>query len=87
MNAHTRISGKGQVVVPKATRDRLGWVPGTDLEIFETSDTVTLRRRDAGGRLSMDEAIKRLRAIYRHDGAPVPLEQLNWSDDTEDADD
>lgn len=86
MNAHTRISEKGQVVVPKATRDRLGWQPGTDLEIFESDDAVTLRRRGTGGRISVEEAIARFRALYRHEGAPVPVGQLGWSPDIADDD-
>lgn len=81
MNAHTRISEKGQVVVPKATRERLGWQPGTDLDIIETSDAITLRRRAAGGRLTVDEALGRLRALYRRDGPPVAVDELGWSAD------
>jgi AbrB family looped-hinge helix DNA binding protein len=84
MGAHTRISEKGQVVVPKAARDRLGWVPGTELEIVETTDAITLRPRRTGGRLSVDEAVARLRALYRHAGPPVPIEKLSWSPDADD---
>ena len=81
MNAFTRISEKGQVVVPKATRDRLGWLPGTDLEIVETSDAVTLRPRRPGGRLTVEDAVARFRMLYQHDGPPVPVEELSWSPD------
>ena len=84
MNAHTRISEKGQIVVPKPTRDRLGWQAGDDLEIFETSDAVTLRRRQHGGRLSVDEAVERLRALLARNERPVPVDQLGWSDDVVD---
>jgi AbrB family looped-hinge helix DNA binding protein len=81
MNAHTRISEKGQVVVPKGTRDRLGWQPGTDLDIIETSDAITLRRRATGGRLTVDEALGRLRVLYRHEGPSVPVDELGWDAD------
>lgn len=79
MNAFTKVSEKGQVVVPKAVRDRLGWQPGTDLEVVEVGDGVTLRRRRRGATLTVDQAVARLRSLYRHDGPPVPVEHLSWS--------
>ena len=33
MKAATRITTKGQVVIPKALRERLHWRPGTRLEV------------------------------------------------------
>jgi AbrB family looped-hinge helix DNA binding protein len=86
MNAQTRISEKGQVVVPKATRDRLGWQPGTDLDVIETGDGILLRRRSMPNTLTVQAAVARLRTIHRHEGSPVPLEQLNWSPNVDDDD-
>ena len=45
MNAYTRMSDKGQVVVPKAIRDTKGWPAGTDLEVIDAGDGVLLRPR------------------------------------------
>ncbi len=42
--AKTRISTKGQIVLPKALRDRRGWRPGDELVVEERSDGVMLRR-------------------------------------------
>lgn len=39
----TSVSTKGQVVIPKETRDRCGWTPGTVLEVEEVDGTVLLR--------------------------------------------
>jgi AbrB family looped-hinge helix DNA binding protein len=33
MRSSTKISTKGQVVIPKAMRDRLRWTPGTRLQV------------------------------------------------------
>lgn len=84
MGARTRISEKGQVVVPKATRDRLGWAPGTELDIVESTDAIILRPRRPGGQLTVEQGIARLRTLYRHEGPPVPVEALNWSPDVDD---
>ena len=42
----TRVSSKGQVVLPKTLRDELDWVAGTDLAIERRTDAVSLRRND-----------------------------------------
>ncbi len=86
MNAFTKVSEKGQVVVPKATRDRLGWKPGTDLEVIEAGDAVTLRRKGRRETLTVSEALARFREIYQHEGPPIPIEQLSWRPDRDDAD-
>ncbi len=41
----TRVSSKGQVVIPKAVRDRLGLRPGADLSVEVQGDSVILRRK------------------------------------------
>jgi AbrB family looped-hinge helix DNA binding protein len=41
----TRLSSKGQVVLPKSVRDAHGWAPGTEFEVESTSDGVRLRAR------------------------------------------
>ena len=86
MNAQTRLSAKGQVVIPKEVRDRLGWPQGSELEVVETGDGVLLRRKKARMGLSVEEATARLRQIYQHKGPPIPVEQLNWSPDVDDPD-
>ena len=71
MNAYTKISEKGQVVVPKGTRGRLGWEAGLDLEVIEHEDSITLRRRRPAKTLSPDEAVAEFKRLYRHEGPPV----------------
>lgn len=40
----TRLSARGQVVIPKALRDALGWTEGQLLEVDLTGDRVVLGR-------------------------------------------
>jgi AbrB family looped-hinge helix DNA binding protein len=39
----TRLSSKGQIIIPKALRDARGWQPGTAFEIEEVDGGVLLR--------------------------------------------
>ena len=75
MNAHTTVSAKGQVVIPKAVRDRLRWPPGTMLEVVETSSGVTLRPREPIRKgISWEEFRRR---VPRHEGPPVSIEGMH----------
>jgi AbrB family looped-hinge helix DNA binding protein len=48
----TRLSTKGQVIVPKRIRDSQAWPPGTELTVEETGDGILLR---PAGRLPLTE--------------------------------
>jgi AbrB family looped-hinge helix DNA binding protein len=41
----TRLSSKGQLVLPKSIREAHGWGPGTEFVIESTADGVRLRPR------------------------------------------
>ena len=79
MNMFTRVSGKGQVVLPKTMRDLKAWPAGTDLEVIDAGDGVLLRPRAPNKTLTLDEATARLQLIYTHQGPPIPVERLSWS--------
>lgn len=77
MNAITRLSDKGQVVVPKAIRDLKGWAPELDLEVVDAGDGVLLRPRRRVKTLTPSEAVARFEEIYQHQGPPVTLEEMD----------
>jgi AbrB family looped-hinge helix DNA binding protein len=75
MNAQTRLSAKGQVVIPKPLRDHLRWAEGDELEVIETGDGILLRRK-ADKRRSI--TIKEFMAeMPTHDGPPASLKEMN----------
>lgn len=84
MNAFTKMSDKGQVVVPKTVRDTKGWLPGTDFEVIDLGDGIMLRPRRTSKTITVDEAVAQFRKLYCHVGPPVPIEQLSWSADGDD---
>ena len=39
----TRLSTKGQIILPKSIRDSRAWAPGTEFTVEETGDGILLR--------------------------------------------
>lgn len=78
MTAQTRVSAKGQVVIPKEVRERLRLVPGRVLDVIETADGVLLRpQAEPRERISVDEGLRRIRAILGPAGPRLSIEEMN----------
>lgn len=69
-------SSKGQIVLPKKTRERLGIASGTVLDVIDTPAGIELRLAKTGKAGSVDEALQRLRAAIRYDGPA--LDEADW---------
>ena len=75
MGAHTKLSAKGQVVIPKELRERLRWVPGTALDVVETAGGLILRpRMPVREGISWEEFRRR---VPRHEGPPISIEDMH----------
>ena len=60
----TKVSDKGQVVIPKEVRDRLKMGPGTKLIVVATDDAVVLQRIETvAGKMRMREIMDIARNI------------------------
>jgi AbrB family looped-hinge helix DNA binding protein len=68
----TKISSKGQVVLPKALRDDYDWPAGTDLMIERRPDYITLRRIASVPATTVDE----VSGMLKYDGPPISLEDM-----------
>ncbi len=66
--ATTRMSSKGQVVIPEAIRKRLGLEPGVELIVLGEGDTVVLKPITFPSMRQFDEVIARAREAARRAG-------------------
>jgi AbrB family looped-hinge helix DNA binding protein len=53
----TTLSTKGQLIIPKELRERLGWREGTELEVEEHGGGVILRPPAVLPRTTLDQLI------------------------------
>jgi AbrB family looped-hinge helix DNA binding protein len=60
----TKVSDKGQVVIPKEVRDRLQMGPGTKLIVVATDDAVVLQRIETvAGKMKMRDIMEIARNV------------------------
>ncbi len=60
----TKVSDKGQVVIPKEIRDKLGFKEGTKLIVVATEDAVVLQRIEAvAGKIRIRDLMERIKSI------------------------
>jgi AbrB family looped-hinge helix DNA binding protein len=71
--ARTRLSSKGQVIIPKAVRDRQGWRPGVELEVEDQGDAVVLRPAKPFPPTKFEE----VRGCLKYDGPPLTIEEMD----------
>jgi AbrB family looped-hinge helix DNA binding protein len=76
MNATTRMSAKGQVVIPKEVRDALGLTPGQTLEVVRTGSGVLLRPAFAKSGESFAAITARIRGRNSYAGPAVTIEDM-----------
>lgn len=69
----TRLSSKGQVVIPKSVREAHDWAPGQEFEIVETNGSVILRPKKPFPETTIDEVA----GCLDYDGPPVPVEKMH----------
>ena len=59
---NTRLSTKGQIILPKNIRTSRAWVPGTEFTVEETGDGVLLRPTGRFPETSLDQVAGCLRS-------------------------
>jgi AbrB family looped-hinge helix DNA binding protein len=71
----TRLSSKGQVVIPKSVREARGWKEGTELEIEDRGAEIVIREVRRLKVTSIEEVAGCLANAYT--GPPISIEQMN----------
>jgi AbrB family looped-hinge helix DNA binding protein len=56
----SKVTSKGQVTIPKEMRDRLGLLPGTEVEFVPETGAVSIRKL-RGGRRRGEKVVEHLR--------------------------
>ena len=69
----TRLSSKGQVIIPKAVREAHGWRSGDELEVEDRGDVVVLRPANAFPPTTIDEVY----GCLKYDGPPHTVEEMH----------
>lgn len=69
----TKLSSKGQVVLPKSVRDEHGWAPGTEFEVESTPDGVRLRAKSPFARTKLGAVF----GSVPHSGPAKALEDMD----------
>jgi AbrB family looped-hinge helix DNA binding protein len=71
MKAETHLTSKGQVVIPKAVRNRMRWKTGTRLQVEATDDGAVVLRPE-GREEGIDALIDQLSGCLRgYDRDPI----------------
>ena len=61
----TRVSTKGQVILPKAIRDRRGWTAGAELIVEDKPEGVLLRAASKAGTTRFEDVAGSLGPVHR----------------------
>ena len=71
----TKLSTKGQVIVPKEIRDLLRWKPGTRLSVKRTEDGVLLKAEPIFPPTKIEDVV----GCLKYDGPTISIEEMNES--------
>ena len=75
----TRLSSKGQIILPKSVRDEHHWASGTDFTVENSGDGVLLRPIKIGQTTRLEDVIGSLRV----EGASRSLDEMDAAIDAE----
>ena len=69
----TRLSTKGQLILPKEIRTSRSWGPGTEFTIEETKDGILLRPARRFPRTTLDQVV----GFLKYKGKPATLAEMD----------
>ncbi len=75
----TKLSSKGQIVLPKAVRDALEWPAGANLSVERRGDKIVLKRMPDFPARTVEEVA----GCLKYDGPPISLADMEKAIDDE----
>jgi len=69
----TRLSSRGQIVIPKSIREARNWTAGQEFDIVESDNALVLRPRKPFPETKLDEVA----GCLEYDGPRIPTERLS----------
>ena len=69
----TRLSSKGQVIIPKIFRNRYNWNSGQKLNVIDTGDGILLKP----SRPFKKTELEQVAGILKYSGKPISIDQMN----------
>lgn len=81
MNMETKLSAKGQIVIPKDVRERMRLEIGEKFDVVERENEVVLRRKNGKratpAEQAVADAVKRLQKIIKYEGPPISIDEMD----------
>ena len=71
--AITRLSSKGQVIIPKPIREARQWKIGQQLEVVETEEGILIRPVKPFDETELEEVV----GCIKYDGPSVSIDEMN----------
>ncbi|RJP76678.1 MAG: AbrB/MazE/SpoVT family DNA-binding domain-containing protein [Desulfobacteraceae bacterium] len=68
----TRLSSKGQVIIPKILRSRYNWNAGQKLSVIDTGDGILLKP----SRSFKHTQLEQVAGILKYSGKPVSVDEM-----------
>jgi len=68
----TKLSSKGQVIIPKILRNRYNWNPGQKLSVIDTGDGILLKP----SRSFKNTKLEQVAGILKYSGKPVSINEM-----------
>ena len=69
----TRLSTKGQIIIPKALRESRSWAPGTKFTVEETKEGVLLRPAKLVPRTTLEQ----VSGMLKYTGKPATIADMD----------
>lgn len=72
----TTLSTKGQMILPKAVRERRGWGPGVRLLVEDRPEGVVITN-EAEEPARPPTTVEQVRGMLKYDGPPITIEEMD----------